>query len=103
MAARMNGASKRKVIRDQIRVGLRVKLRPISISSRSIARKPWSMLMRQKGIRMAISTNITPKLPAVNQMDARMAQPIAGKELRTGFIRRSEERRVGKRGVSKGR
>ena len=47
------------------------------------------MLIRQNGIRIATSTNMTPKLPGLNQIAARIAQPIEGNELSTGLIRSS--------------
>src|SRR4051812_22243757 len=67
----------------------RVKLRPISMSSRLILRRPSAMLIRQNGIKIATSTNMTPKSPGSNQIAARIAQPIEGNELSTGLIRSS--------------
>src|SRR6185437_11910976 len=53
----------------------RVKLAPISISSPSSYFKPSSKLMRQNGVRMAISTKRTAALVVPNQIIARIAQP----------------------------
>ena len=47
------------------------------------------MLIRQNGIRIATSTKMTPKSPGLNQIAARIAQPIEGNELSTGLIRSS--------------
>src|SRR5262245_44663009 len=76
-------------MRKRMRARYLVKLRPISISSRSMLRRPSAMLIRQNGIRIATSTKITPKWPGSNQIAARMAQPIDGNELSTGLIRSS--------------
>src|ERR1700722_4868685 len=84
--------SRGRVRRQSTRKRWRVKLRPISISSRSILRRPSAMLIRQNGIKIAVSTKITAKLPGSNQIAARIAQPIEGNELSTGLIRRSQPR-----------
>src|SRR6516164_5709303 len=72
-----------------MRARSRVKLVPISSNSRSRLRKPSAMLIKQNGIRIATSTKITPKSPGLNQIAARIAQPIDGKELSTGLMRAS--------------
>src|SRR4051812_38252862 len=52
-------------------------------------RRPSAMLIRQNGIRMATSTKMMPKSPGLNQIAARIAQPIEGNELSTGLLRSS--------------
>src|SRR5690349_5226023 len=70
-----------------MRARLRVKLWPISSSSRSMLRRPSPILIRQNGMRIAVSTKITPKSPGGNQIAARIAQPMEGNEFSTGLMR----------------
>ena len=86
-AATTYGISSGTVIRQNTLTGLRVKLRAISRSSRSSSLRPSEMLTRQNGVRIATWTKITVRFDGPNQIEARIAQPTDGKELRKGLMR----------------